>query len=56
MYFRHQRSCTTVQMNTDIPRQRTEAQLRLGATLAGQNEKREREGEYTGNRKYGRRG
>jgi hypothetical protein len=32
-----------VQINTDIPRQRTEAQLRLGATLAGQNEKRERE-------------
>lgn len=42
MCFRHQRSSTAVQMNTDIPTQRTAAQLRLGATLAGQNEKRER--------------
>jgi hypothetical protein len=54
MCFRHQRSCRAVQMNTYIPRQRTESQLTLGATRAGQNEKRETE--YTGNRKYGGRG
>jgi hypothetical protein len=48
----HVRQCKWAQILQD--RERTEAHLRLGAILAGQNEKRKRE--YAGNRKYGRRG